>query len=207
MGGGGGNKAAEAAQRAEEQRRANILATQQRIEAIYGNPQREKDIQSIIAATRQYLGRDLSEKNSQQSRQLKFALARGGQTGGSYDVDSHRLLGEDYLRAALDNERRAQGTGNSLRAADQESKMNLFSQAANGLDMTTASRNALQAMQVNLGNAKTQTTQDGIGDFFSNLGDVYSRSREAAGQRQAERYQYGTFYAPTGAGGNGGWGG
>lgn len=195
------NKAQKQAQAAEAQRQADIKAAQQRIESIFSAPGREKDIQSVIGATRQFLGRDLSEKNADAARELKFALARNGQTQGSYDVDTHAKLGRDYLQAALEVERRAQQAGTGLRASDQQAKMGLFSQAASGLDMTTSARNAAEAMRVNLANAQASAKEDGIGDAFSNLASIWKDSKEAAGANKASRYQYGSdpFYSPAGS--------
>lgn len=207
MGGdSGASDAAKQANTMEAQRQADIKATQQRIDSIFSAPGRERDIQSVIDATRAYLGDALKTKNLEAQRQTKFALARNGQTGGSYDVDTHRKLGNDFLKAALEVERRSQQAGTGLRNADQQAKMNLFSLATQGLDSATAMSQAAQSMRVDLANARQSANEDGLGDFFGNLGDVYKTSKEAAGARQAERYQYGTFYAPSGGASNG-WGG
>lgn len=198
---GSSNKASREAAAAEAQRKAEVAATQRQVEGVYSDPRRESDIADLIAATRTFLGRDLNEKNSEAQRQLKFAMARGGTTQGSVDADLNKKLGRDYLKASLEAERRSQAAGTSLRQADQQSKLNLFSMAQQGLDMTTAARQAGESMRSNLANARSEALQQGIGDAFANLGDVYKQSKERAGERKAERYQYGTFYAPQGAGG------
>lgn len=198
---GSSNKAAREAEASEAARRAQVAAAQQQIESIYTAPGRETDINDLIAATKQFLTRDLTEKNVNAKRDLKFALARGGQSGGSVDVDEHGELGKLFLKGALEAERRSQQAGNSLRQADQSSKLNLFSMAQQGLDMTTAARQAGEAMRSNIAGAKSDAFQTGIGDLFGQMGDIYKRSRERAGERKAERYQYGTFYAPSGPGG------
>lgn len=201
--GSGGNKAQQAAQASEAQRQAQIAATQQNVESVYSDPRRETDIASLIDATRAFLGRDLNEKHDDAARQLKFAMARTGKTGGSVDIDKNRRLGQDYLKASTDVERRAQQSGTALRQADQSAKMNLFSMAQQGLDMTTATRQAGEMMRSNLANARSDALQGGIDNAFGGLADVYKRSKEQAGADKAEHYQYGTFYAPSGAGGFG----
>lgn len=195
---GSSNHAAEDAQKAEDARRAQVSATQAAIESAYGNPQRETDIQSVVNATKQYLTGDLNKQNTVAQRNEKFALARNGTTMGSVDADQHRQLAEQYLKGAIEVQRRANTAGNTLRQADQTSKLGLFSQAQAGLDMTTAVRNAGELMQSNLAGAKSEAMQSGIGDAFKSLGDIYTRSRETAGTNRAEKYQYGTFYAPIG---------
>lgn len=201
--GSSSNKAQREAQAAEQQRSADIARTQRQIETIYSNPRRENDILDLIAATRQYQTRDLDKANASAGRNLKFAMARTGKTGGSVDVDKHRQLGQDYLREAANVERRAQAAGTALRNADQQSKLGLFSMAQQGLDMTTATRQASEAMRNNLANQKADAANVDMNNAFSSLADVYKNSKEQAGAAKAEHYQYGTFYAPAGAGGFG----
>ena len=201
------NSATRQAEQAEAQRRAQVSATQRQIEGIYSTPEREGQITDLIGATRQFLNTDLDRQNAVANRELKFSLARSGQSGGSTAVDQNRDLGDAFLRGVLETERRAQAAGASLRGADQAAKQNLFSMAQSGLDMTTAARQAGEAMRVNLGNARADATQSGIGEVFSGFADAYKRSRERAGTAQAEKYQYGTAYAPSPYATGGGYGG
>ena len=196
--GGSGNQAQDEAMRAEEARRKQVLATQKAVEGIYNTPEREGQIGDLIAATREFLTKDLSKKNTAANRSLKFALARNGQTMGSVDADQRRDLGQEYLRGALETERRSQAAGQSLRQADQASKLALFGQAQGGLDMTTSVRNAGESLRSNIGVAKADALQSGLGDLFNSFSDIYKNSREARGRNDAEKYQYGggTYYAP-----------
>ena len=200
---GSSDSASREAAAEEARRRAEVAAVQQRIEGIYTSPQREADIEGVVGATRQYLDRDLRSKNSEAERLLRFALARSGQTMGSVDVDQRRDLGEAFLRGALEVERRAQQAGTTLRQADQSSKLNLFTMAQSGLDMTTAARQSSEAMRSNIASAQSEAMQSGLGDLFTQFADIHKRSRERAGERAAQRYSYQPFYAPSGAGG--GW--
>jgi len=195
--GSSSNSAQRSAQRAEEQRRADVLAAQRAIAGIYADPRRERDIRDVEGATRDYLQSDLDRQNSEAMRQLKFALARDGQTMGSVDVDQKRTAAENFLRGAVEVQRRANAQGNALRQADQASKLGLFSMAQQGLDMTTAARQAGESLRANLASAKADALESGLGDVFSNLGDIYKGSRERAGKASAERYQYNTFYSPS----------
>ncbi len=194
--GGSSNSATRQAEQAEQQRRAQVAATQRQIEGIYSTPAREAQVQDLIGATRTFLQGDLDKQNAEANRQLKFALARSGQSGGSTAIDQGKNVGDAYLRGILEAERRAQAAGSSLRSADQAAKQNLFSMAQSGLDMTTAARPAGESLRVDPGNARAGATQQGIGDVFASFGDIYKRSRENAGRAQAEKYQYGTYYQP-----------
>lgn len=198
MCGGSPDKAQKEAQAAEDQRRASVTAAQQQIEGIYSSPQRGADIADLVAATKSFLGGDLSRKNEIAQRGLKFALARSGQTMGSLEVDKRRDLGQEYLRGALEVNRRGDAAGSALRQSDQQSKLDLFSQAAAGLDATTAARNAGESMRANIGLARADATQNGIGDLFGSFADIYKNSRDQRGRDDAEKYQYGggTYYAP-----------
>jgi hypothetical protein len=201
MGGGGGDQQA-AAERAERERRAEVAATQQRIEGIYTSPGRERDINDLVGATRSYLQQDLDRQNAANERSTRFALARSGLSQGSADVDVNRRLSESMLRGSLEVERRAQAAGNTLRQRDQESKLNLFSMAQNGLDMSTAARQAGEQLRSNIGLARADAMQTGLGNVFNDFGELYKRSRERAGERQAQRDF--NFYSAPYAGG-GGW--
>lgn len=193
---GSSNSAQRAAQASEERRRQEVLQAQSAISRIYADPRRESDIRDVENATRDYLQGDLDRQNSLNSRQLRFALARDGQTMGSVDVDQKRVAAENFLRGAVEVQRRANAAGNSLRQADQQSKLGLFSMAQQGLDMTTAARQAGETLRANLQSARADATESGLGDLFSSLGDVYKSSRERKGKADAERYQYDTFYKP-----------
>lgn len=184
---GGSNRAQREAQRAEDQRRAQVAQTQSAIERIYSNPAREAEIAQLIDATRGYLSTDLDKQNAKAQRQLKFALARSGQSFGSTEANQRRDLGEAYLKSGLEVERRAQAAGASLRQADQSAKLNLFQLAQSGLDMTTAARQAGESMRSNIDLAKSEATQQGIGDAFGTFGDIYKRSREEKARREQDK--------------------
>src|SRR5688572_13323237 len=113
---GSSNKSAQKAQQqadaAEAARRKAVENAQRAITAIYSNPARETDIRDVEGATRDYLQGDLNRQNTTAARELKFALARSGQTMGSVDVDQNRTLAENFLRGAVEVQRRANAAGN-----------------------------------------------------------------------------------------------
>ena len=193
--GSSSSKASKAAARAEEARRQAIEDTQLRIEGIFSAPERESDIQDFINATRGFQQQDLDRTKGINDRQLKFAMARSGQAGGSTDLDLNQNLSEDYLRAVVEGERRAQSAGASVRSADQSAKYQLFNQAATGLDMTTATSNALQATRQNIDFAKNVSSEQNFDNFFSDYGDLFTASRKSAGERR-QGADFGTLYGP-----------
>lgn len=199
--GGGADKASREAQAAEAQRQAAIQATQRRVEGIFSAPEREADIQKFLGATRDYYRSDADRQQAEAARNVRFALARTGQVGGSYDVDTNRNLQETYLRGLLEADRRAQSAAQGLRAADQDAKQRLFGLAQAGLDTTTASQNAAQALRLNLGQSTVDAREGALGDLFSSFGDVYKRSTEQREQQRAQRDIYNTLYQPSQYGG------
>jgi hypothetical protein len=69
----------------------------------------------------------------------------------------------------------------------------LFNQAVTGLDMTTATSNALQAQRQNIDFAKNVSTESNFDDFFSDYGDLFTASRQAAGERR-QGAEFGTLF-------------
>lgn len=196
MGGGGGDASGEA-RRAEEERQRQVADTQRRIESIFSTPQREQDINQFLEATRGYYRTDADRQQADASRGLRFALARSGTTGGSYDADTNARLYETYQRGLLEADRRAQAAAQGLRTADQEAKQRLFGLAQSGLDATTATQQATQALRNTLGQAAVDAREGTLGNLFSSFGDIYKSSLEQQEQKKAQKDIYGTLYAPT----------
>lgn len=186
---------AAAAAEAEKQRKAEIAAAQRRVEGIFSSPAREQQILDFINSQRGYLQSDLNREHKQNQLQTKFATARSGLSGGSVDVDRNRLLAETYLRGIAEAERRAQNAGADLRAADQQSKQQLFSQIIGGADASTAATNAAQMMRINAQQAGQDSYVNAFDSLFSDFGNIYKNSREAAGERRASQ-DYGSLFGP-----------
>jgi len=193
--GGGGGKATAAAEATEAERKAQLAASQQRIEGIFNSPERNQQIEDFIASQRGYLQSDLDRTHKTNQLNTKFATARSGLSGGSVDVDRNRLLSETYLRGIAEAENKAQGAGANLRAQDQSSKQSLFSQVLSGGDATTAATNAAQAMQQNIGMAKQDNMFGTFDSLFGDFGNIYKNSREDAGDRRASK-EFGSLFGP-----------
>ena len=188
-----GGRATREAQEAEDERRRQIEASQKRIESIFASPQREGQIQDFVGSTRDFLQGDLDRQKGINDRELKFALARGGLSGGSTDIDQNQLLSEAFLRASVDADRRALGAGDRLRDADQQSKISLFNQALGGLDATTAAQNASQAMRTNIGLARTEGSEGNFDNFFSKFSRLFEDSRKAKATRDEQKGFFQTY--------------
>jgi hypothetical protein len=203
MSSGSNNSAQKAAQRQEEARQAAIRSTQSQINSVFDNPQRAADISQAVGAQRTLLLGDLDQQKMDADRMLKFALARGGLTGGSTQVDQQTRLGKDYQRGVLHADAQARGLGADIEAADQDSRARLTQQAAAGLDITTAAQQSAAAMRTALEANKAASQAQGLSDVFGQFSKFYQRSEDAKAMRRADLAAgigyYGAAAQPTGA--------
>lgn len=194
------NNAGEEANRMEQQRQASVSRTQQAVNQVFDSPQREADIADFMSAMRTLDTKDLDRQKAATDRNLRFALARNGQVGGSTQIDQQREFADEYARGALEVERKAQGAGAELRASDQESRARLISLATSGMNATTGAQQAASAMRSNIESSKANMAAAGLGDVFSRFNKFYESSRESAERRRADR-NAGWLYQPQGYGG------
>lgn len=180
------NTAADEAAKAEAERMAAIRQAQNSVNAVFDSDARKADIADYVAATRAQLNDDLLRQKADSDRELKFALARGGLSGGSTEVDQRRRFGEAFARGLLDVERKAQGAGASIEAADNEARARLMGMATQGLDATTATSQAWANARNNLQAGASERSVGMLGDAFSQFKTFYDRSREAADRRRAD---------------------
>lgn len=185
MGMGGSNKASEEAQRAEAARLAQIKATQGAINGVFDGPSRAADIANYVNASRDYYTQDLNRQKADTDRNLKFAMARNGQIGGSTQVDQGKRFSDIYSRGLLEVERKAQGAGAGIEAADQDARARLLSLATTGLDATTAASQSAAAMRSNLAAGAGDRTMGAIGDMFAGFKPFIQDSKDRRDVRQA----------------------
>ncbi|MFV7424010.1 hypothetical protein ACNPNN_13155 [Stenotrophomonas geniculata] len=182
-----GESAADVAARMEMERQERIREAQGRINQVFDNPRRARDIADFVSATRSKLMEDLNRQNTDAARELKFSLARGGLSGGSVNVDQNRRLTDEYNRGLINVEGRAQGAGAQLEAADQDARARLIQLATSGLDATTAASQAAAGLRSNFENARSQAFGEQLGDQFATIGGFVKNRREEAARRQANR--------------------
>lgn len=194
--GGGSNSAQNAAAQMEAQRQAQIRATTRRINEAFSDPRREAAIQDFLGARRQLYELDLTKEKATADRNLKFAMAKSGQVGGSLNRDFGYDLGEAFQKGLIDVERNAQADAASLRDADQQARLTLTSMAQSGLDATTAQQNADSALRNNLLASRSQIQANTLGGLFSGFSDLYKRAKEDAEYRRGLQQTYTPMYMP-----------
>lgn len=187
---GGSNKAQQQASANEAARQAAIANTQSQVNATFNSPQREADITDYMGGLRDFYGQDLNRQKTDTDRNLKFALARNGQIGGSTQVDQQKRFGEDYSKAVLGMEQKVQGAGANLRSQDQDAQARLIALATSGLDATTGAQQAAASMRNNLAAEKSTNMVQGLGDMFGSYAKYSQESKDAAERRRA-------FYSTT----------
>ncbi|RRU17819.1 hypothetical protein [Stenotrophomonas sp. 278] len=189
-----GESAADVAARLEMERQAQIKQTQGRINQVFDNPRRARDIADFVGAVRTRAMEDLNRQNADATRELTFALARGGLSGGSVNVDQNRRLADDYNRGLLNVESRAQGAGAQLEAADQDARARLIQLATSGLDATTAASQAAAGLRSNLETARSASTGEELADQFGAIGSFVKNRRDEANRREATRVSQVNLY-------------
>ena len=200
MSGSSSNSAQRAAEAAEAQRQAQIRGSVSRINEAFDNPNRQREIGDYLGATRQFYMNDLNRQKGETDRNLKFAMARSGQTGSKVAIDNAARVGQDYNRGVIESDRRAQSAAADLRSQDESSRLGLIQMAQSGLDATTGSSRALSALQNNLQAGRATSTAQVLGDAFGTFANLFKRSQEAAAARRGEKYVYGTLYGQGGGG-------
>ena len=202
MGMGGTNKASEAAQRAEAERQAAIKRTQAAVNGVFDGPARQAEIADYVNATRDFNLQGLNRQKVDTDRELKFALARGGLTGGSTQNDQAKRFADAYTRGVLGVEQKALGAGASVQAADQDARARYISLATSGLDATTGASQAAAAMRSNLEAGQADRNAWGVADAFASFKPFIDRSREEAARRRGNRDAgFGLYGNPGGYGG------
>lgn len=202
--GSSNNSAQKAAERREREREAQILANTGQVNAIYDSPERAQQIEEFTSAVRQQYMGELQRQQGINSRQLDFSLARAGQTGGSLDRDQNKELGESFQRGVLRSEQGAQNSAAQLRADDEASRNQMLALVQSGGDVQSALANAAASQRNNLLSAKSTVDVRSIGDAYSGLSDIFSRSKQQSEYRRGLQDYNNMYGSAFSFGGNGG---
>jgi hypothetical protein len=181
------NKGTKAAEKAEADRLARVNATTNQVNQLFDSPERAAQREQYGTAVRDFYVSDANRQKSVADRNLRFAMARSGLTGGSATIDANRTMGEEYNRGILESERRAQAALADLMGRDEQSRLNLTGLAQSGLNTTASAQQAAAALRSNLAGAKADAFGQGLGDIFKSVEDTRKRSEEDAARRQQEK--------------------
>lgn len=152
---------------------------QGQIEQAFDSPARDKQYADYMASLRSLGNDQLNQQKTIADRNLKFANARTGMTGGSVAADQGGTLQRDYQGGLLSVADNARSATDALRSQDQAEKNNLISLNNAGSNVGQSATDALRQSQINLTNTDRTNQIGTLGDVFGNLASQYQKYRAA----------------------------
>ena len=139
--------------------------------------------------------RGLNEKRSNAARDLKFALAAQGLSGGSVDLDQNATLGRTYNEGLIDLGAKADAVKTDMLGNDEQTRLGLLQSIDAGMDQGSALSSALNQMRVNSDRAAAEAQGTSLGDLFGEAGLLYTKSNAARGRQAGQDYFQSTYGA------------
>lgn len=195
---GTGSSAANAANAANTQQQQQIQNSVTQINNAFSNPNRQAQYQTYQQNLGNYLTGQVNNQEAINARNLKFAMARSGLTGGSAATDSNTQLNKDYTQGLLQASQQAQAGTSALEQADINSKNQMISLAQQGNFTGAIPTQVAQSTSANLGNAQNAFNPQALGNLFQATGNIYNNEQTAAAQRQAQTSPIGSIYGSNG---------
>ena len=198
---GTNNKAANAAAAANADQQAQIQASVQQINNAYASPQRQAQYDTYGKNLLNYFTGQANEGQATNARNLKFAEARSGLTGGSAAADANTQLGKDYSKALLQASQQAQAGTAALKQSDIQAKNQLIGLAQQGNFTGQIPQQVAAAQSASLGAAQNYANPNALGNLFSGTAQIWQNEQTAAANRKAQISPIGSLY-----GGSSAWG-
>lgn len=111
------------------------------------------------------------------ARQLRFALLRSGNSGGSLDIDQNNLLQRKMDQGVIDATNMADAAALNARTSDEKARLDLLSRIDAGMDQGSAVQGAQSQLQSSADTALAQAKGQIIGNVFDNAGLLYQASQ------------------------------
>lgn len=127
----------------------------------------------------------LEEELGNQSRELKFELARRGHLGGSQELDNTADLTRLHNKGLLRASGIADTAVNQARAGDQAAKAAAIRDINLDVDSGSAIANAAAQSQIAAQNASDFARGQDVGDVFNSLGYLYQQGQQAKERKRA----------------------
>jgi hypothetical protein len=191
---GTNNSAANAANQANTDRQNQINASIGQITSAYSSPQRQAQVDQYGQQVGNYLTGQVNTQESTNARNLKFAMARSGLTGGSAAVDSNTQLQKDYSTALLQASQNAQAAKAGLAQSDTNAKNQLIGLAQQGSYIGAIPQQIAQAQSASLGAAQNYANPQALGNLFASTAGIYNNEATAAANRRAQTSPIGSLY-------------
>jgi hypothetical protein len=191
---GTGNSAANAANAANAQQQQDIQNSVNQITAAYANPNRANQYQQYQQNLSNYYTGQVNDQEAINARNLKFANARSGLTGGSAAVDSNTQLQKDYTQGLLNASRQAQAGTSALEQSDINAKNQLISLAQQGNFTGAIPTQIAQSQNASLQGAANYGNTNSLGNVFAGTAGIYQNEQIAAANRKAQTSPIGSLY-------------
>ena len=203
----GSSSSSNAASAAQTQQQAQINGTIAQINSAYDSPSRQAQYSTYGNQLDKYYTNQVNQQEATNARNLKFADARSGLTGGSAAVDANTQLQKDYTQGLLQASQGAQTGQAQLEQSDISSKNQLIAQAEQGSYLGSIPTAVANATNANLGAAQNYSNANSLGNLFAGTGQIYQNEQTAAANRLAQNNPIGSLYGATTAYGGGTGGG
>lgn len=178
---GSSNKATTAATQQQADQQSSINQNVASINSAFAGRQSQYD--SYLGALNTSYQSQLNLQDQTASRNLKFALARNGQTGGSVAADQGGELQKEMGQGEVTAQEQAQGKLAGLESADQAEKQQMISLAQSGANIGNAGEQVATSLQANLGNAQSALGPDTLGNIFGGISNTITGYNTAAQSR------------------------
>lgn len=193
---GTNNSAATAANQADAARQQQIQASIDQINNAYSSPGRQAQYDKFGSSLGDYYTNQVKDQESTNARNLKFAEARSGLTGGSSAVDANTQLSKDYTKGLLQASQQAQAGVADLKQSDINSKNQLISLAQQGNYTGAIPQQIAQGQDASLKAASNYGNVNTLNNLFSGTAQIYSNEQTAAANRRAQINPIGSQYGP-----------
>jgi hypothetical protein len=189
-----GNSAANAANAYNQQQQKQIQNSVDQINAAYSNPNRTNQYAAYNQTLSNYYTGQVNNQEAINARNLKFADARSGLSGGSAAVDSNTQLQKDYTQGLLQASQAASTGTSALEQSDINAKNQLISLAQAGNMVGTLPTQIAQSQNASLQAAQNYANPAALGNMFGATAQTYQNEQTAAANRRSQTTPFGSSY-------------
>lgn len=198
----GSSSSSNAATAAQAQQQAQINGTIAQINNAFNSSGRQAQDAAYGNTLDKYYTNQVNQQDATNARNLKFANARSGLTGGSEAVDSNTQLQKDYTQGLLQASQAAQTGQAALEQADISSKNQLTAEAEQGSYLGSIPTAVASATNANLGSQQNYTNSNSLGNLFAGTAGIYNTEQTQAANRLAQQNPIGSPYGGASGGPN-----
>ena len=147
---------------------------------------------------------ELDEDFAKSDRELRFALARAGLSGGSVEVDDKDKQNLAYDKGILTSKSYGEDAAAKFRGADENARLDVINQIQSGVDSGSAISSAQRGLDISADKADAAIRGQALGDVFADAGLLYNKNQRDQGTIDARntwnRNNPGLIQAPSTSG-------